>query len=62
MSLIGPIRVSWRRGDLPGALQLHQRIEREGNKEWQTLEETRNFSVPQSVLEIAIGLYEDGRA
>ena len=34
----------------------------EGNKEWQTLEETRNFSAPQSVLEIAIGLYEDGRA
>lgn len=24
MSLIGPIHVSWRRGDLPGALQVRQ--------------------------------------
>src|SRR5580704_16771747 len=34
----------------------------ETNKRWQRLEKTSNFSAPQSVLEIAIGLYEDGRA
>jgi len=34
----------------------------ETNKRWQRLEKTRNLSALQSVLEIAIGLYEDGRA